>query len=122
MSGGNQIVAGETTLNLESDLVSRPVDCHDTFQFCLKLTVFPQLNTGVAGSENNFWVLLDFENAVLHAAITQAEATVAALGIDNDGAACFACAEIASDSSVLKFENSVRSMERGRQAKLNQCF
>ena len=53
------------------------------------------------------------------AKLMQAKASVAAPGIDDDQTTGFACAEVAYDSSVLKFENSVRGMECGRQAKLN---
>src|SRR5208283_4490732 len=103
-------------------LVSRPVKCQHSLQLCLKLTVGAQLTGDVTRREGDFRILLNFENAVLHPVVACANAAVAAISVDSDGAGGFAGGRIGLDDSMLKLEGSVGSMERAGQAKLDGCF
>src|ERR1700693_4331465 len=100
--------------------MSRTVNCQDSVQLCLKLTVLLQFADRVPRRENNLRIVLSLENTLSHLIVTRADAAVAAARIDNDGAAGFSGGEIGADCSVRELEFSMRGMERARQAKLDQ--
>ena len=120
LTRGGQRVSDQPPLNLGNDFVSRTVNCQNSVQLCLKLTVLLQFADRVSRRENNLRILLSLENALSHILVTLADAGVTTARIDDDGAAGFSGGEIGSDCSVREFEFSVRGMERARQTKLDQ--